>query len=238
MKDTWRWRMFTGLVEELGTVKSVERRGDSLALVVSCRTVLGGTRIGDSIAVNGVCLTVTGIGPDYFRADIMPETLRKTSLAEEMPGNRVNLERPLSLGGRLGGHLVSGHIDAVGVIKRKTHEGNAIVLEIASPAELKGSVVPKGSVAVDGVSLTVVSRTAGGFVVSLIPHTAKATTLGSKIPGDRVNLEADMIAKYVAMLLQQYSAPTKGNPAGDGDDGGTRGIDVEFLSEHGFSSGR
>jgi riboflavin synthase len=185
--------LFTGIVEELGEILSQQRAKDSVVLAIKGKIVLEDLKEGDSIAVNGVCLTVTGISSTAFYADVMPETLRKTSLYELKNGDMVNLERALPVGGRLGGHFVSGHIDGTGTILTEKREGNAQIKRISAPYQVIRYVIEKGSVAVDGISLTVVEVDKNSFSVSLIPHTSKFTTLGYKKPGDKVNLEADML---------------------------------------------
>ncbi len=200
--------MFTGIVEELGTVAAIEDQGDALRLTVRATTALDGTRLGDSIAVNGCCLTVADIGHDddgaTWTADLMQETLDKTSLQGVAPGDRVNLERAMTPEQRLGGHIVQGHVDGVGVVVRRDPSEHWDVVEVSLPAELAKYVVPKGSITVDGVSLTVVDVRADSFTVSLIPETLARTTLGTRAPGDRVNLETDVIARHVEKLLSPY----------------------------------
>lgn len=193
--------MFTGIVEELGTVAAVEDQGDAIRLGITAATVLEGTGLGDSIAVNGCCLTVTSIDGDTWTADVMQETLDKTSLHGVRPGDRVNLERAVTADKRLGGHIVQGHVDGVGEIVGRTPSEHWEVVEIAMPTELSRYLVDKGSVTVDGVSLTVVEAGDDRFTVSLIPETLARTTLGTRGAGDRVNLEVDVIAKYVERLL-------------------------------------
>ena len=205
--------MFTGIVEELGTVEAVEDQGDALRLTIRATTVLDDVGLGDSIAVNGCCLTVTSTGAtteggpvDLWTADVMQETLDKTSLYGVTAGDRVNLERAVTADKRLGGHIVQGHVDGVGTITRRTPSEHWEVVEIAMPApDEKGSLarylVDKGSITVDGVSLTVVEAGPDSFTVSLIPETLARTTLGLRAPGDRVNLETDVIAKHVEKLL-------------------------------------
>lgn len=193
--------MFTGIVEELGTVAAVEDQGDAIRLGITAATVLEGTGPGDSIAVNGCCLTVTSIDGDTWTADVMQETLDKTSLHGVRPGDRVNLERAVTADKRLGGHIVQGHVDGVGEIVGRTPSEHWEVVEIAMPTELSRYLVDKGSVTVDGVSLTVVEAGDDRFTVSLIPETLARTTLGTRGAGDRVNLEVDVIAKYVERLL-------------------------------------
>lgn len=193
--------MFTGIVEELGTVAGVEDQGDALRLTIAASTVLEGVRLGDSIAVNGCCLTVTEAGDGSWTADVMQETLDKTSLRDATAGARVNLERAMAVGDRLGGHIVQGHVDGVGTILRRTPSEHWEVVEISLPAPLARYLVDKGSIAVDGVSLTVVEAGAGSFMISLIPETLARTTLGLKQVGDLVNLEVDILAKHVEKLL-------------------------------------
>ncbi|MEW6772154.1 MAG: riboflavin synthase [Bacillota bacterium] len=211
--------MFTGIIEELGQVRGITRQAVSAGLQITADKVMEGLRVGDSIAVNGVCLTVTAFKDKSFQADVMAETLAKTNLGELKVGHRVNLERALRLGDRFGGHIVTGHVDGVGRILRKERQEIAQVFSIQAPPEVSFYLIKKGSVAVDGISLTVVESWEDGFTVSIIPHTAAVTTLGFKGPGDTVNLEADLIAKYVAKFLQ---AAQPGR------------IDTSFLAEHGF----
>ncbi|MBA2952997.1 riboflavin synthase [Nocardioides sp. MAH-18] len=199
--------MFTGIVEELGTVAAVEDQGDAIRLGISATTVLEGTGLGDSIAVNGCCLTVTSIDGDTWTADVMQETLDKTSLHGVRPGDRVNLERAVTADKRLGGHIVQGHVDGVGEVVSRTPSEHWEVVEVAMPAALSRYLVDKGSITVDGVSLTVVEAGDERFTVSLIPETLARTTLGTRQPGDRVNLEVDVIAKYVERLLP-FQNPT------------------------------
>jgi riboflavin synthase len=192
--------VFTGLVQALGTVTGVEATADGVRLAV--RTSLAAELSpGDSVAVNGVCLTAAGIDGDGFRADVMHETLRRSSLAGADGGTAVNLELPLRASDRLGGHVVQGHVDGVGTVRAVHEDGFARVVEIAADPELLRYVVPKGSIAVDGVSLTVVAAQPDAFSVSLIPETLERTNLGSTRPGRPVNLEVDVLAKYVERLL-------------------------------------
>jgi riboflavin synthase len=193
--------MFTGIVEELGTVEAVEPQGDALRISIRAETVLDDVRLGDSVAVNGCCLTVAAVDDAVWTADVMQETLDKTSLLGAGPGDRVNLERAVTAGSRLGGHIVQGHVDGVGTVVRRTPSEHWEAVEISLPGELSRYLVDKGSITVDGVSLTVVEAGAKTFTVSLIPETLKRTTLGFRAPGDRVNLEVDLIAKYVERLL-------------------------------------
>ena len=205
--------MFTGIVEEKGKVRYIQLTGESGILAVKARKVLEGTRIGDSIAVNGVCLTVTSIQPNGFTADVMAETIRRSSLGSCKAGSQVNLERAMAADGRFGGHIVSGHIDGTGVISIET-----------SP-QILHLIVEKGSVCIDGISLTVARVDEAGFQVSVIPHTGEETTLLEKVPGDLVNLENDMIGKYVEKLLGIRKNEEEKKESG---------ITMEFLEEFGF----
>jgi riboflavin synthase len=193
--------VFTGIVEELGEVRAVEDLGDARRFTLHGPAVTEGAAHGDSIAVNGVCLTVTGTADGAFTADVMAETLHRSSLGALRPGSPVNLERPMALGGRLGGHLVQGHVDGTGTIEARTPGEHWEIVRIALPERLSRYVVEKGSVTVDGVSLTVVEAGDAHFTVSLIPTTLALTTLGVKRPGEQVNLEVDVLAKYVERLL-------------------------------------
>ena len=214
--------MFTGLVEEIGEIQAI---GDG-RIRFRAKVVLEGLNKGDSIAVNGVCLTVTSFEEQSFTADVMPETFRRTTLGELSGGRSVNLERALTLGGRMGGHLVSGHIDGVGRIVEVREEKNARLLRVAAPASILRYVIEKGSVAIEGVSLTVVAVTEAWFSVSLIPHTRQITTLHEKKLGDRLNIENDVVGKYVEkFLLTPINSP--GEPA-------PIGLTRRFLEQYGF----
>ena len=200
--------MFTGLVEALGTVKSLEAAGDGRRLVIAEPGLAPQLAIGESVAVNGACLTVVERAKETFSFQVGPETLRCTNLGELVPGARVNLERAVAAGDRLGGHIVQGHIDGLGQIVRRQRQGDWDLVWFRCPPELARQMVSKGSVAVDGISLTLVDVTADGFSVALIPHTLKETTLGFKEPPASVNLETDLLAKYVGKYLQELkSAP-------------------------------
>lgn len=212
--------MFTGIIEEIGTIKGIRRGNDSVVLDIEARHLLEDVKIGDSIATNGVCLTVTSLKGHLFSADAMPETMHRTTLGGLRPGDRVNLERALCLNGRLGGHIVAGHVDGVGEIVRKDKNENAVWITVSAPPAILKYIIEKGSVAIDGVSLTVAYIDESAFKVSVIPHTQGQTTLIGKFPGDKVNLENDMIAKYVEKLMS------------GGKSGG--GISLEFLQENGF----
>ncbi len=193
--------MFTGIVEEKGKLIEKQIHGNSGSLRIAASKVLEKTRIGDSIAVNGVCLTVTTKGDGFFTADVMAETIRRSSLGSLMPGAHINLERAMAADGRFGGHIVSGHIDGTGEIVSMTREGNATLITIKADSKILNLMVEKGSIAIDGISLTVASVTREGFMVSIIPHTGDATTLMERKVGDLVNLENDLIGKYVQKLL-------------------------------------
>ncbi|HWI54363.1 MAG TPA: riboflavin synthase [Desulfobacteria bacterium] len=217
--------MFTGIIEEMGKIKKIHKGTDSARLTIDADVVLTDVKLGDSIAVNGICLTVVNFSRSVFEVDVMAETLRKTNLEELKPGDVVNLERALRVGDRFGGHIVSGHIDGVGVISRQQREDIAILTEIEAPPEVMKYVVTKGSVAIDGISLTVVNCTDKAFIVSLIPHTAKMTTLGYKKTGDRVNLESDIIGRYVERLMGFKESDSSG---------GSGKLSLDFLAQNGF----
>ena len=206
--------MFTGIIEEVGKVNSVPAG----SLIIAASEVLSEMKRGGSIAVNGVCLTVTDFTTDSFSVDVMPETLKRTNLGLLSAGDRVNLERPVALGGQLSGHLVQGHVDDTGRVASVTWEGESMLFRFEAPPEVMRFVVEKGFIAVDGISLTVASKEANSFWVSVVDYTRKHTILGGKKVGDLVNLEVDIIAKYVEQLSQVHST----------------GITAEFLQEHGF----
>lgn len=194
--------MFTGLVEELGRVQELTRHDDdSQILTIAARTVLSDAKLGDSLCVNGVCLTITQIAEDHFSADVMKETLQRTALGELTAGAAVNLERAMPVGGRLGGHLVQGHVDATATLLARTHSEHWDVLRLSLPEQIDRYVVEKGSITVSGTSLTVSATQPGWFEVSLIPATLEQTILGQLEVGDPVNLEVDVLAKYVEKLL-------------------------------------
>lgn len=206
--------MFTGLVEAMGEVAALEALpgGAGMRLVVRSPAVAQESAIGDSVAVNGCCLTVTARDGDTLAFDAVPETLARTNLGRLHVGSPVNLERPLRLGDRLGGHLVQGHVDAVGEVRLVSPEGSSVRIAIDAPGNVRRYLVPKGSVAVDGVSLTVAAVTETGFEVVIIPHTAAVTTLGRVRPGDAVNLEADVVGKYIERLLAPYTPTAVDSP--------------------------
>lgn len=203
--------MFTGLVEEVGTVREMKRAGQTMELTIACHKVLEGTQLGDSIAVNGVCLTVTRLGTDFFTADCMPETMIRSNLGELQPSSPVNLERAIAAGQRMGGHFVQGHVDGVGVIEERRPHENAVLFRFRVPPALTHFMIEKGSVAVNGISLTLVDVGHEFFTVSVIPHTLSETQLQTAQPGDIVNIEVDMIGKYLAKWTGKSTA-TAGNP--------------------------
>lgn len=217
--------MFTGIVEEMGRICHVTLAGKSGQIAVQAKKVLEGTKIGDSIAVNGVCLTVTSMQSDGFTADIMAETCRRSNLGRCSPGDLVNLERAMAADGRFGGHMMSGHIDGTGTVRSCRREENAVWVSIEAEPEILRLVVEKGSIGIDGISLTVAKVDAEQFQVSVIPHTGEETTLLKKIPGDKVNLENDIIGKYVEKLL---------GIGGTKEPGKHSGITMDFLKEYGI----
>ncbi len=213
--------MFTGIIEEIGTIRSVRRGKVSATLGIAADRVLEDVKVGDSINTNGVCLTVTAFDKNGFEVDVMAETMRRTNLGSLVPGSGVNLERALRLSDRLGGHLVSGHVDGIGTITAYRMEENATWVTIATAPEVTRYIVPKGSVALDGISLTVVDVTDTAFSVSVIPHTGQETTLLRKKAGDRINIECDITAKYIERFL-------------GADERRKQDLDMNFLEKHGF----
>ncbi len=195
--------MFTGIVEEIGTIRHLSINGGSGSISIKASEVLNGTKIGDSIAVNGICLTVTSLSSDGFTADVMAETARRSALFKAAAGDKVNLERAMAADGRFGGHIVSGHIDGTGTIVSMKREENAVWVTVEAPPEIIGLIVEKGSVCIDGISLTVAAVGKDSFKVSIIPHTADETTLILKRAGDKVNLENDIVGKYVKKFMTQ-----------------------------------
>ena len=194
--------MFTGIIEELGSVRSIEDRGPNARIVITARVVTEGTNHGDSISVNGVCLTALDVRPDSFAADVSMETLARSTLGTLQPGTAVNLERAVTPATRLGGHIVQGHVDGRGQLADVEDHGESWTIKIAYPKEIGRYLVFKGSVAVDGSSLTLVNVEPERFSIALIPHTLEVTTLGQRLPGDRVNIETDILGKYVSKLLR------------------------------------
>ena len=213
--------MFTGIIEEIGTVKEVRHGHRSAVVTISAEKVLPDTSRGDSIAVNGVCLTVIAMDDDSFSADATPETISRSSLGQMHRGSRVNLERAMAADGRFGGHIVMGHIDGIGKVSRVIKDDNSILLSIEAPPALMRYIVEKGSIAIDGISLTVAEVWESGFTVSVIPHTASETTIGWMVAGTTVNLETDIIGKYAERFLMPEKRSRKG-------------ITAEMLSEYGF----
>ena len=215
--------MFTGIVEEVGTIRAIRRGAHSSVLSIQAKTVLSDLSIGDSVAVNGVCLTAVSKDSGGFSADVMHETLNRSSIGALTVGSRVNLERAMAADGRFGGHIVSGHIDGTGTIAALRRDDNAVWYTVKADPALLRYIVEKGSIAIDGISLTVASVEADRFSVSLIPHTAAVTILGEKRPGDVVNLETDIIGKYVERLMQPKH-PVQPQSK----------ITLEFLAQNGF----
>ena len=230
--------MFTGLIEEIGTVRHIDRSHISAQLSVACRKIMPGTASGDSVAVNGICLTVTQAASDGFTADVMPETMRMSNLGKLRVSDSVNLERALTLSGRLGGHLVSGHVDGTGILTDKWEEDFATWLSVSAPPSVMKYIVRKGSVALDGTSLTVARVRENGFDVSLIPLTRQLTILPSLRPGDVVNIECDMIAKYTEKLYRmsigRNASDTDMSSVQDGPDPVGGHLTEEFLRDNGF----
>jgi riboflavin synthase len=218
--------MFTGIVEEIGSISNIQKTGESYVLTIEARKVLEDIHLGDSIAVNGVCLTVTSFSGNRFKVDVMPETVKSSSLRTLKRGSHVNLERAMAAGGRFGGHFVSGHIDGTGMIKSKKPFENAVYYEIEPNNEVLKFIILKGSICVDGTSLTVFGVTENSFTISLIPHTMSETILGEKDSGDVVNLECDMIGKYVGHFLS--------GTAVNSDKNDKRNLSEKFLEENGF----
>ena len=215
--------MFTGIVEEMGTIRSIRKGTHSAVLEIQAKVVLEDIHVGDSIAVNGVCLTATSFTPTTFTADVMHETLNRSSLAALRPGSRVNLERAMAANGRFGGHIVSGHVDGLGTVLSTQKDDNAIWYTIGASPEVLRYVVEKGSITIDGISLTVARVDVQSFAISAIPHTVAVTVLQDRKPGDKVNLETDIIGKYVEKLLQPKEIPKQ-----------TSGITRDFLTKYGF----
>ncbi|WP_054694879.1 riboflavin synthase [Syntrophomonas palmitatica] len=214
--------MFTGIVEEIGQVRHIRKGGKSAQIDVQASLVVQDLKIGDSMAVNGVCLTVIDFDRQHFVADVMPETMLKTTLAGLNPGSLVNIERALRLSDRLGGHIMQGHVDGIGKVMEKNMLDISTIFRISAPLNLMKYIVPKGSVSIDGTSLTVVDVFEDSFTVSLIPHTSAQTILGNKKAGDLVNLETDILGRYIEKLLFSSEQKTR-NP-----------VSLEFLAENGF----
>ncbi|AUS27259.1 riboflavin synthase [Paenibacillus sp. P2(2022)] len=221
--------MFTGLVEEVGRIQSISKSGEAMVLGISGSVVLDDLKIGDSVSVNGVCLTAIQIGTKDFKVDVMPETFRSSNLRELRSGSRVNLERAMAASGRFGGHIVQGHVDGTGTIRGVTSEQNAVVFEVepSDPALFK-YVLLKGSITIDGISLTVAQRTRNSFAVSIIPHTLAETALQAKREGDTVNIECDILGKYVEQLLHY-----RGSASMERADQAP--LSLDYLAKHGFA---
>lgn len=216
--------MFTGIVEEMGTIAGIQKGAKSAILTIQAQKVFSDIHIGDSIALNGVCLTVTSFSGNTYTADVMNETLRRSSLGSLTIGSKVNLERAMAANGRFGGHIVSGHIDGTGTITKVEKDDNAIWYTIAAEESLMKYIVEKGSIAIDGISLTVVKRSDMDFAISMIPHTAKETVLSQKKPGDIVNLENDIVGKYIEQLMHYEKKEEKKESR----------LTKEFLLQAGF----
>jgi riboflavin synthase len=216
--------MFTGIVEEMGAIASLEKTLAGTRFTILASTVMGDLKLGDSVSVNGTCLTVVSKSERDFSVEVSPETLSVTTLGSFAAGTPVNLERAMRLNERIGGHLVAGHVDGVGVIRSRHQDGNAILVTIGAPPEILRYCVAKGSITVDGISLTINDVTDHSFSVAIIPHTAKVTTLGVKQVNDTVNLESDLIGKYVERLLQERSQLPKPTPV----------IDKDYLQKRGL----
>lgn len=220
--------MFTGIIEEVGKITAVIKGQRSSQLWVQGEAIMGDLKLGDSVAVNGVCLTVSQLSGNKWMADVMSETLNRSNLGDLKGGSAVNLERAMPVNGRFGGHIVAGHIDGTGHIVQITKDDNAVIFEIGAPPKILHYIIEKGSIAIDGISLTVVGMTAASFKVSIIPHTVKQTILGIKKPGDPVNLENDLVGKYIEKLLVRSLSET---------DAGTEknsGLTIDFLRDAGF----
>ncbi|NEU31023.1 riboflavin synthase [bacterium LRH843] len=217
--------MFTGIIEEIGVIQEIRQAGESMVIKIGAKEILDDVKLGDSIAVNGVCLTVTSFQSSHFTVDVMPETIRATSLRGIGRGSNVNLERAMSAGGRFGGHFVSGHVDGIGTIMARKPEQNAVYFQINISPELRHYMVEKGSVTVDGTSLTIFAVDEDSFTLSIIPHTLSETIIGQKGVGDVVNIECDMIGKYIEQFITRRLEPAKKS-------GGS--LSDQFLEEHGF----
>jgi len=216
--------MFTGIVEEMGAVTLMEKTLAGTRVTILASTIMSDLKIGDSVSINGTCLTVVTKGERDFVVEVSPETLSVTTLGQWTPGTPVNLERAMKLNERIGGHLVAGHVDGVGTVRNRQQEGNAIFFTIEAPTEVLRYCVVKGSITVDGISLTINDLAEHSFSVAIIPHTAKVTTLGLKQVNDTVNLESDLIGKYVERLLQERSLLPKTTPI----------IDKDYLKQRGL----
>ncbi|OPX45478.1 riboflavin synthase [Ruminiclostridium hungatei] len=222
--------MFTGIIEEVGEVRSIARGSMSIQLEIGCSRIMDDVKTGDSIAVNGICLTVTRMGTNWFAADVMPETMRRTGLWNLRTSDRVNLERAMRLSDRLGGHIVTGHIDGTAVLAKRVEEDNAVWLNFEASSDLLKYIVMKGSVALDGTSLTVAQVDHKSFRVSLIPLTAGITTLGLRKAGDIVNVECDIMGKYVEKLMEAGPSASRYGERQHGS-----ALTINFLKENGYA---
>jgi riboflavin synthase len=212
--------MFTGIIEEVGIIKGIQKGANWSVMTIQAASILKDVQLGDSIAVNGICLTVTSFKASQFTVDVMPETMDKTSLSELSIGAQVNLERAMTAGGRFGGHFVSGHVDGTGTISSIQNYGNAVLFDIKAPESLLYYMIPKGSITIDGISLTILDIESDRFRVSVIPHTLDHTVLKTKQAGHKVNLECDMIGKYIEKFISGRKPASK--------------LSESFLAEHGF----
>ncbi|WNF37951.1 riboflavin synthase [Bacillaceae bacterium IKA-2] len=216
--------MFTGIIEEVGSIEQIKQTGNAIVMTIASKKILEDVKLGDSIAVNGVCLTVTSFDKGSFTVDVMPETVKATSLRKLSRGSNVNLERAMAAGGRFGGHFVSGHVDGVGEIIKKQKQDNAIYYEIEVSEVLRNYIIMKGSIAVDGTSLTVFGVTDTSFTISIIPHTISETIIGAKGQGDIVNIECDMVGKYIEQFIERrFESKTQQST-----------LTTSFLEEHGY----
>ena len=220
--------MFTGIIESFGTIKRIESRGEGKVLYIGCGLDLSESKIGDSIAVNGACLTIVSLEKNIFKVDMAPETVERTTFKRLRPGFRVNIERALKLSDRIDGHLVSGHIDGTGIISSIKRNSNAVIIKVNVPLKLAADMIEKGSVAIEGISLTINTCSDRDFEVSIIPHTADITTIGFKRVGDEVNIETDMIGKYVKKILKGSVSKNDALPKGKKD------ISMGLLARNGF----
>lgn len=214
--------MFTGIIEEIGTITSVQNSKDAIVFTIGANKIITDMSLGDSISVNGVCLTVTNFNTSQFSVDVMPETVKSTSLVQLNKGSKVNLERAMAANGRFGGHFVSGHVDGVAKIIKKQQVSNAVYYELQVTEELTDSLIHKGSITIDGISLTIFGLEKNKVVISIIPHTITETILGSKGAGDIVNIECDMIGKYIKKFINQQIQPSNSS------------LSKSFLEDNGF----
>lgn len=219
--------MFTGLIQGCGTLLRTERRGPDAAMVIQAQYAVGALTLGESIAVDGACLTVVSFQGNVFTVDVSAETLSRTTLGRKSPGSRVNLEQALRMGDRLGGHLVTGHVDGVGILRERNREGRSWRLVFQAPPELDPYIIEKGSIAINGISLTVNGCTDGSFDVNIVPHTFSETTIGEVKIGEAVNIETDLLGKYVEKMLRSFLGTNRAST-------GSSRIDSAFLQKHGF----